>query len=89
MTQPRAAIYAREKYLSEPLKDKDGRWPEKLRGLIADAAAVPRPFETLVIATPAVLGAPEDAQEVVDKLAKYGITVVAADEQPVGTRPRR
>ena len=89
MTQPRAAIYARENYLDEPLKDQDGNWPEKLSSLIAEAGVVPRPFETLIIAMPAVLGTPEEAQEVVDKLAEYGVTIIAADEQPVGTRPRR
>ena len=89
MTQPRAVIYAREDYMTQPLKDQNGDWPQKLTSLIAQAGAVPRPFETVVVATPAVLGTPEEAQEVADKLAEYGITVRPADEQPVGTRPQR
>ena len=86
MTQPQAAIYARDQYANIPFKDEDGNWPEKLQGLLDQAAKVPRPFETVIVATPAVLGRPEEAQEVVDHLAQFGITIQAADEQAVGTK---
>ena len=81
-SEPRAAIYARENYLSQPLRDHRGRLPKILRQLLAEASQIPRPFDTLIVAVPEVLGTPQEAQQVVDKLMSYGITVNSADERP-------
>lgn len=86
--QPQAAVYARENYLTEPIRMPDGTYPPKLDRLLKRAAKIPRPFDTLFVATAAVLGTPQDAQEIIDKLSQYGVTVNTADGSPIGTGRR-
>ena len=79
--QTRAVIYVRD--MSEDGDEQihlDGSSrPPSLQRLLNRAAEIPRTFDVVLVATMSVLGTPTQTQEVIKELAKYGITVQAAD----------
>lgn len=83
--KPRAALYAREMGNDGPDGDHGcgADHPPELRKLLRDAAGIPRPFETVIVATPKVLGNAEQQRRAREALMEYGITVQAADEQAI------
>ena len=73
--RPRAATYA---------TDQQGIHVDRpqLEQLIQQAAASPRPFDVLIVYRMDVLGTPEDAHNVVARLAEFGVAVTTTQPMP-------